>query len=80
MKELYINIKDLNESYTKDYFEKKFKKDLVSVDELISLIEDLISEKDELQEKLEYLEQDIEDNYRPVSKAEQYCVNDSDFI
>lgn len=80
MKELYINIKDFNESYTKDYFEKKFKKDLVSVDELICLIEDLISKVEELEEKVEDLQQDLEDNYRPIPYKEQVGVYDSDFI
>lgn len=37
-----------------------------------SLIEDLIHEIDSLQEKVEDLEQDIEDNYKPIKKEEMY--------
>lgn len=71
MNQVYINIKDMNECYTKRYLQEKFKKDLVSVDELIGLIEDLKGDYDEAQEKIEDLEQDIRDNYKRISVEEQ---------
>lgn len=71
MDQVYINIKDMNECYTKRYLQEKFKKDLVSVDELIGLIEDLKGDYDEAQEKIEDLEQDIRDNYKHISVEEQ---------
>ena len=71
MNQVYINIKDMNECYTKRYLQEKFKKDLVSVDELICLIEDLKGDYDEAQEKIEDLEQDIRDNYKRISVEEQ---------
>lgn len=45
-----------------------------------SIISDLIHEIDLLQEKVEDLEQDIEDNYKPIKKEEQYEVSYRDFI
>lgn len=36
------------------------------------MIESLLIEIDSLQEKYDDLEQDLQDNYRPISKAEQY--------
>ena len=45
-----------------------------------SIISDLIHEIDILKEKIEDLEQDIEDNYKPIKKEEQYGINYRDFI
>ena len=52
----------------------------LSLEELLSLCEELYSEVDRLTKVIQDLEQDIEDNYIPVSKSEQYGINDSDFI
>ena len=71
MEQVYINLKDMNECFTKRYLQETFKKDLVSVDELIGLIEDLKGDYDEAQEKIEDLEQDIRDNYKHISIEEQ---------
>ncbi len=46
----------------------------------LSIIEDLMHEIDILNEKIEDLEQDVEDNYRPIKKEEQYEVSYRDFI
>ena len=71
MEQVYINIKDMNECFTKRYLQDEFKKDLVSVDELIGLIEDLKGEYDYLEEQYEDLKRDMEDNYKPMSIEEQ---------
>lgn len=76
MNDVYIRKEDLGKWIAK-YFERK---DLISIDDLICCIEDLDSEIDNLKYKIEELEQDIEENYRPISKAEQYDVNECDFI
>lgn len=39
---------------------------------ITSIIEDLMYEIDRLQEKYEDLEQDLEDNYKPITKEEMY--------
>lgn len=52
----------------------------ISTDNLLSIIEDLMCEVDRLQEELEDMEQDIQDNYRPIPVAEQVGISDKDFI
>lgn len=50
-------------------FDYKSKADLVTYDDIVSMIEDLTCEYDVLQEEYEDLERDLEDNYihRPMS-------------
>ena len=43
---------------------------LLSADSIMSMMEELLSEIDSLQEKYEDLEQDLEDNYKPLSRSE----------
>ena len=52
----------------------------ISTDNLLSIIEDLMCEVDRLQEELEDMEQDIQDNYKPIPVAEQVGISDKDFI
>lgn len=53
---------------------------ILTLEELLDLCEDLYNEVQILNEKIDELEQNIQDNYRPISKAEQYSISDSDFI
>lgn len=50
-------------------FDYKSKAELVTYDDIVSMIEDLTCEYDVLQEEYEDLERDLEDNYihRPMS-------------
>lgn len=66
----------LKKEELQSWIAKYFTKDLVSIDDLICCIEDLDDEIDTLKTKIEDMEQDIEDNYKPISKAEQYEVNE----
>lgn len=66
MKNIYV---DSSESIWLDEY---FKKGLVTVDEILSVCEDLIIENKELQEQLDDLKQDLHDNYRPIPPEEQY--------
>lgn len=54
--------------------------DFIEADKLWSIIEDLICEVDHKQEELDDLQQNVEENCRPIPVAEQYNVSDSDFI
>lgn len=54
--------------------------DFISYLAVESIIEDLLIELDTLQEKYNDLEQDIEDNYRPIPVSEQYGISERDFI
>ena len=76
MEEIYIDIRNWNR-WLKDRFPKK---DFISLEEFISDYEDLIDDKEHLEEELNELKQDIEDNYKPISKAEQYGISDRDFM
>lgn len=63
-----------------DWIAQYFKHDLISIDDMLNVIEDLNSEVENWEMKYNELERDIEDNYRPISKVEQYEVSDRDFI
>ena len=60
MKNIYVNT---CEGYM---LQKVFKKDIVSLDEILNKFEDLVCDNDALQEELDDLKQDLQDNYVPV--------------
>jgi len=71
MNEVYIKVEDLGT------LSKHFKnKDIITLVEFISEMENLDADIESLKEQIEDTERDIEDNYRPVSKAEQYGVSE----
>ena len=51
----------------------------VPVESLVAMVEDLLLEIDGLEEKIRDREQEIEDNYEPISYAEQIGYNERDF-
>ncbi len=53
---------------------------IMTLEELLDLCENLYNEINILTEKIDDLEQDIQENYKPIDKSEQYGINDSDFI
>lgn len=75
MDKVYILKEDVNEWIGK-YFGNK---DLVSVDELLDIIENLDDEVNNLKEEIKNIKQDRDDNYRPISYYEQYAINEDDF-
>ena len=73
MEEIYIKKEDLTEWCVRDV-EKTlgYKVDnLISVADLVSIIEDLLGAIENLQDEYDNLKQDIEDNYKPMSVEEQ---------
>jgi hypothetical protein len=67
MNEVFIKVKG------DAYLEKVFTdKDLVSIDELVTKFQSLINDVEYLEEKVNELEADIRDNYRPITKEEMY--------
>ena len=72
-----ILIKCYGRNFVKD---KSFSDQVLTLEELIMICEDLYYENEILQEKLDDLEEDLQENYIPKSKAEQYGISDSDFI
>lgn len=49
-------------------------------DDVIGLLEDLVSNYHILEKEFEDYKKDIEDNYRPIPIAEQVGISDRDFI
>lgn len=52
----------------------------VSEDDVIYMLEELVSEIDRLEEELEDYKEYVKDNYKPLSTRELYDIDDSDFI
>lgn len=55
MNNVYINIKDFGELYIGKYLYEKLNKDIISIEELISILEDEIAEKENWKEEYENL-------------------------
>lgn len=71
MEKVYVDIR--NEcDFIRDMFENK---DIVSIEEIFTKLEDLVDEKTDLEIKFEDFKRDVEDNYRPVSYKEQLGEN-----
>lgn len=75
MNNVFIKKEELNE-----WLRKYFNGDLISINDMISVMEDLVGEIDRLKEKIEDIEQDKEENYKRVSISSQVGINNSDFI
>lgn len=65
MKDIYIDVRDL-------WLYNMFKKDFVSIDELLDKCELMSCVIDSLEEELDDLKQDLKENYRPIKPEEQY--------
>lgn len=68
MEKILVDIREESEQI-KRIFENK---DLISIEDLLSKIEELDDDKGYLEDKIKDMEQDIEDNYKPISKSEQF--------
>lgn len=75
MDEIYIDMRNQNQ-WIRKYFVNK---DLVTIEDLLGVIEDLDYEVGVLNEKIEDMEQDIKDNYKPISHWEEYGLNPNDY-
>ena len=51
-----------------------------SLQSLVNVIEDLINECKYLKDEIGEVEQDRDDNYRPISRAEEIGYDERDFI
>lgn len=69
MNDVYIRAEDLNRWIVRNLPQNR---DLYSIDDLIGAIEDLDSEVERLKNIIDEMEQDIEDNYKPITKEEMY--------
>ena len=72
MSEVYINVQDMEEGWFKHRLEKEFpKKNLLSIEELLDFIDDLMCKVDDLIDEKEKIIQDRNDNWKPISIKEQ---------
>lgn len=69
MNDVYIRAEDLNRWIVRNLPQNR---DLYSIDDLIGAIEDLDSEVERLKNIIDEMEQNIEDNYKPITKEEMY--------
>lgn len=83
--EMIITDKDLKELINKaskitgfTYAEDNNSK--YTLEGLLNAFEDLINECEYLKDEIGDIEQDRDDNYKPISKAEEIGYNESDFI
>lgn len=74
MDQVYIKKNDLSE-----WTQKYFKEDLVSVDDLIRVIEDLDNEIDRVKEEFDDYKQMVADNYKPISASSMCGVSENEF-
>lgn len=54
-------------------------KDLISIDDLLSIIQDLYFENEKLKEELEDEKRDKQDNYEKISPYKMYGISERDF-
>lgn len=57
-----------------------YKLDLVSVEDLLDKIVELDDRVSDLEDEINYINQDIEDNYKRISIEDQVGISESDFI
>lgn len=82
MSEIYIKAIELEKHTSIDELAKIIpisKGDILSIEDLIEMIDDLYREYKRLEEKLEDEIQNREDNYEPISFYKMYGVNEKDF-
>lgn len=76
--EHWKNIEQKAEKITMTDYEVDYQ-DYIEVENLLSIIEDLIGEIEHLKEEKEAIEQDRNDNYRPIPVKEQVGYSEKDF-
>lgn len=74
MDRVYIKTEDLS-VWVGKYFKDK---DIISVEDLLGVIEDLEDEKESWREKYEDLQEDVRENYKAIPI--DYGMSDRDFI
>lgn len=54
-------------------------KDLISIDDLLGIIQDLYYENERLKEEFEDFKRQVEDNYEKISSYKMYGISERDF-
>lgn len=74
MENVFIKREELNK-----WIAKYFKNDLVSIDDILRVLEDLEFELDSIKEEFDDYKQMVEDNYKPRSASSMYGVSENDY-
>ena len=69
--------KEISKITITDY---EFKGNFVPVVSLIAMIDDLLIEVHDRDEKIKDMEENVKENYKPISQLRHYGMDDSDFI
>lgn len=73
--DILIKINDYDDTINKIFFDK----DVITLPEVINRLEDYYCEIESLKEQIEFMEQDIRNNYKPINKYEELGMNERDF-
>ena len=76
MEDIYVDLRMQNR-WIQEAFNNQ---DFASVEELLTKIEDLLDELGDVKGKFNDYKNYIEDNYKPITVAEQLDISDKDFI
>ena len=68
MEKVKVDIREESNQVRKIFY----KKDLVSIEDLLDMICELDDRVSDLEDEINYIKQDIEDNYRKIPVSEQY--------
>lgn len=74
MEHIYINVEET-------WLERKLGVKMISIEQLIDMLDSKIDEVDELKEKIEEMQNDIEENYirKQFNPYDEYGLNKEDF-
>ena len=73
MENVFIKREELNK-----WIAKYFKEDLVSIDDILRVLEDLDNEIDRVKEEFDDYKRMVADNYKPISAYSMYGVSKND--
>ena len=82
MKDVYIKRKDILDF---DWINEKtlerigINKDIISIEDLLGVIEELYADKERIEEEYEDFKRQVEDNYEPISPYKMYGISERDF-
>lgn len=82
MNNVYIKRKDLLDfdCIREETLERMgIKKDILSIEDLLVVLEELYADKERIEEEYEDFKRQVEDNYEPISPYEMYGVSERDF-
>lgn len=74
MENVFIKREELNK-----WIAKYFKEDLVSIDDILRVLENLEFELDSLKEEFDDYKQMVADNYKPISASSMCGVSENEF-